>query len=91
MRIFFIGSKRFEVKGGDHMPDQETEIALLKQEVNFLKQEVSSIKTDVAQKFDRLEKKLDEALAGRPTWAVALVISGLLTVTTGLVVYVFAK
>lgn len=69
------------------MGEQETEVALLKQEVNFLKSEVSDIKDDVREKFDRLEKKLDEALTGRPTWALTLIISLLLTITTSLTVY----
>ncbi len=70
------------------MEEYNTEIALLKQEVNFLKSEVNDIKNDVREKFDRLEKKLDEALTGRPTWALTLVISLLLTVTTSLTVYI---
>lgn len=80
-------------KGGEphrkrcNVGDQETELALLKQEVNFLKIEVSTIKKDVSQKFDRLEVKLDEALAGRPTWAVTLVITALCTIVTGLAVF----
>ena len=44
----------------------------------------------MGKKFDRLEAKLDlvlQAARGRPTWAVALAISGLMTVVTGLIVY----
>jgi hypothetical protein len=69
------------------MGEQETELALLKQEVNFLKTQVNAIQTDVREKFDRLEKKLDEALVGRPTWAVTMAISSLLTIVTGLSVF----
>lgn len=66
--------------------DQETEVALLKQEINFLKSEVTSIKEDVKTKFDRLEKKLDEALKGRPTWAITIIITILTTTSAGLAV-----
>jgi hypothetical protein len=66
--------------------DTETKLALLEQEVGFLKIEVESVKEDVRNKFDRLEKKLDEALKGRPTWAVTLIITLLSTICTGLVV-----
>ena len=45
---------------------------------------------DVGKKFDRLEAKLDQVLQaarGRPTWLIALTISGLMTIATGLIVY----
>lgn len=71
--------------------DHETELALVKQEVTFLKGEIATIKADVKEKFDRIEKKLDEALAGKPTWSTALIISGLMTVCTGLGVFILTK
>lgn len=66
--------------------DQETKVALLEQEIDFLKKEVNGIKDDLKTKFERLEQKLDEALKGRPTWAVTLIITMLSTITTGLAV-----
>lgn len=71
--------------------DQETEVALLKQEIGFLKTEVNSIKEDVKTKFDRLEQKLDQALKGRPTWAVTIIITVLTTTSAGLVVAFLAR
>lgn len=71
--------------------DQETKVALLEQEVNFLKSEVSTIKADIRDKFDRIEKKLDDAIRGRPSWATAIIMSGLLTICTGLIVYIVSR
>lgn len=71
--------------------DQDTELALVKQEVVFLKSEISCIKADVKEKFDRIEKKLDEALSGKPTWAMAILLGGLMTICTGLAVFILTK
>lgn len=78
-------------KEGASVVDQETELALVKQEIGFLKGEIASIKADVKEKFDRIEKKLDEALKGRPTWFVFILLSGLMTICTGLAVYILTK
>ena len=74
------------------MSEQEvTDIAVLKEQVTSLKDRICTLEKDVQSKFDRLEAKLDLALkaiqSGRPTWAVALLIAGLMTVCTGLIVY----
>ena len=66
---------------------EDIELALVKQEVNFLKSEIVSVKADVKEKFDRIERKLDEALKGRPTWSITLILGGLMTLCTGLAVY----
>ena len=71
--------------------NDDTELALVKQEVNFLKTEITSIKADVKEKFDRIEKKLDEALKGRPTWTITLTLGGLMTICTGLAVFILTK
>ena len=73
--------------GGKCMGEQETAIAVLQEQVSALRDRLGSLELDVQQKFDRLEKKLDEALRGRPSWAVTIVVSSLLTVSTGLVVF----
>lgn len=73
------------------MGDQDTAIAVLQEQVSSLRDRLGSLETDVQQKFDRLEKKLDDALKGRPTWAMAILLSGLLTVSTGLIVYLVIK
>jgi len=71
--------------------DQDTAVAVLQEKVKFLEGQLSAVQCDVRDKFDRLEVKLDLALkaiqSGRPTWAVALLIAGLMTVCTGLIVY----
>ena len=69
------------------MGEQETAIAVLQEQVSALRDRLGSLELDVQQKFDRLEKKLDEALRGRPSWAVTIVVSSLLTVSTGLTVF----
>lgn len=66
--------------------EQDTAIAVLQEQVASLKDRVTSIEIDVQQKFDRLEAKLDEALKGRPTWAVTIIITTLATICTGLAV-----
>lgn len=71
--------------------DQDTKVALLEQEINFLKTEVATIKTDVRDKFDRIEKKLDDAIRGRPTWTMTMLLSSLMTICTGLTVFVLTK
>lgn len=73
------------------MADLKTRIAVLETKGEAAEARLNSLEMDVGKKFDRLEAKLDEVLQaarGRPTWAVALTISGLMTVVTGLVVYV---
>ena len=73
------------------MGEQETAIAVLQEKVKFLEGQLNAIQIDVRDKFDRLEAKLDMALkaiqSGRPTWAVAITLAGLMTVCTGLIVY----
>ena len=73
------------------MGEQDTELALVRQEVSFLKSEIATIKTDVKEKFDRIEQKLDEALKGRPTWSITLLLGGLMTICTGLSVFILTK
>lgn len=74
------------------MSEQEiTDIAVLKEQVSSLKDRLGTLEKDVQSKFDRIEKKLDEAIKGRPTWAIFILLSGLLTVATGLVVYILTK
>lgn len=69
------------------MSEQETAIAVLQEQIRSLYHRLGCLEVDVQQKFDRLEKKLDDALKGRPSWAVTIVVSSLLTISTGLIVY----
>lgn len=69
------------------MGEQETAIAVLQEQVSALRDRLGSLELDVQQKFDRLEKKLDDALTGRPTWAMTIILSSLLTISTGLIVF----
>ncbi|AFM40349.1 hypothetical protein Desaci_1323 [Desulfosporosinus acidiphilus SJ4] len=74
--------------------DLNTRVAVL--ETKNLAQEarLNSLEIDVGKKFDRLEAKLDQVLQasrGRPTWIVALAISGLMTIVTGLIVYLVTR
>ena len=71
--------------------DQDTAVAVLVEQVTSLKSRLVALEKDVQSKFDRIEGKLDEALnavrSGRPTWAVTMLITGLMTLCTGLAVY----
>ncbi|TGE33310.1 hypothetical protein [Desulfosporosinus sp. Sb-LF] len=71
--------------------DLTTRVAVLETKNEAQECRLNSLEVDVGKKFDRLELKLDqflEAARGRPSWMVALVISGLLTVVTGLIIYI---
>jgi hypothetical protein len=70
--------------------DLKTRVAVLETKDEAQEVRLNSLEIDVGKKFDRLEAKLDQVLQtvrGRPTWAVALIISGLMTVVTGLITY----
>ena len=77
------------------MPEQDiadlkTRVAVLETKGEAAEVRLNSLEIDVGKKFDRLEAKLDQVLQaarGRPTWTVALTISGLLTIVSGLIVY----
>jgi len=78
------------------LPEQEiadlkTRVAVLETKNEAAEIRLNSLEIDVGKKFDRLEAKLDQLLRaaqGRPTWTIALTISGLMTIVTGLIVYV---
>ncbi len=73
------------------MSADETAIAVLQEKVKSLELQLCTVQGDIKDKFDRLEVKLDLALkaiqSGRPTWAISMFIAGLMTVCTGLIVY----
>ena len=76
--------------GEQEVADLKTRIAVLETKDDAQECRLNSLEVDVGKKFDRLEAKLDEVLRaaqGRPTWVVALAISGLMTIVTGLIVY----
>ncbi len=68
----------------------KTRIAVLETKEEASEARLNSLEIDVGKKIDRLEAKLDQVLQasqGRPTWTVALTITGLMTVVTGLIVF----
>ena len=71
--------------------DQDITVAVLVEQVTSLKGRLGALETDVQTKFDRIETKLDEAIKGRPTWAVAIMLGGLMTICTGLSVFILTK
>ena len=75
--------------------EQDTAVAVLVEQVTSLKSRLETLEKDVQTKFNRIETKLDEALdavrSGRPTWAVAMLIAGLMTICTGLVMFIITK
>ena len=73
-----------------NIADLKTRVAVLETKGEATEVRLNSLEIDVGKKFDRLEAKLDQVLQaarGRPTWTVALIISGLMTIVTGLIVY----
>ena len=81
----------------DHLGEQEelnTRVAVLETKNEAQECRLNSLEADVGKKFDRLEAKLDqvlEAARSRPSWLVALTISGLLTIATGLIIYLVTQ
>jgi len=73
------------------MSEQDTAVAVLHEQVSSLRSRLDALEKDVQSKFDRIEMKLDEAIKGRPTWAMAILLGGLMTVCTGLTVFILTK
>ena len=79
------------------MGEQEeltTRVAVLETKNEAQECRLNSLEIDVGKKFDRLEAKLDQVLKvarSRPSWLVALTISGLLTIATGLIIYLVTR
>ena len=75
--------------------EQDTAVAVLTEQVTSLRGRLGALEKDVQAKFDRIETKLDEALdavrSGRPTWAVAMLIAGLMTASSGMAVFIITK
>ncbi|WP_407308116.1 hypothetical protein [Desulfosporosinus sp. SB140] len=74
--------------------DLKTRVAVLETKNEAAEVRLNSLEIDVGKKFDRLEAKLDQLLRaaqGRPTWTVSLTVSVLLTIVTGLIVYVVTQ
>ena len=74
--------------------DIKTRVAVLETKNDAQECRLNSLELDVGKKFDRLEAKLDEVLKAarsRPSWVVSLTISGLLTVTTGLLIFLATR
>jgi len=74
--------------------DLKTRVAVLETKNDAQECRLNSLELDVGKKFDRLEAKLDEVLKAarsRPSWVVSLTISGLLTVATGLLIFLATK
>jgi hypothetical protein len=74
-----------------------TAIAVLKTEMNIIKDQQSSFESEMNRrmdgldpKFEKLFAKLDDIALGRPTWAVALIIGGLFSLSVGLIVFVMS-
>ena len=68
--------------------EQDTVVAVLVEQVASLKGRLEALEKDMQSKFDRIEAKLDEAIKGRPTWTITIMLSGLLTISTGLTVFI---
>ena len=73
------------------MSDLKTRIAVLETKDKVEQARLSALEIEVGKKFDRFEAKLDQVLVDahrRPSWMVSILISGLMTIVTGLTAYV---
>ena len=71
--------------------EQDTAVAVLVEQVTSLRGRLESLEKDVQTKFNRIETKLDEAIKGRPTWAMVFLLTGLMTVCSGMAVFILTK
>jgi hypothetical protein len=74
--------------------DITTRVAVLETKNEAQECRLNTLEADVGKKFDRFESKLDQFLEtarSRPTWMVALLISGLMTIATGLIIYLVTR
>lgn len=71
--------------------EQDTAIAVLVEQITSLRGRLDALEKDVQLKFDRIERKLDEAITGRPTWAMVLLLTGLMTACSGMAVFILTR
>jgi len=72
-----------------------TAIAVLQTEVTILKNQQITFEAEMNRKLDSLNPQFEKVFAklealseGRPTWSVALILGGLVSICVGLSVYV---
>lgn len=68
----------------------KTRVAVLETKNEAAEVRLNTLEIDMGKKFDRLEAKLDQLLRAaqsRPSWTLALTMSGLMTIVAGLIVY----
>lgn len=68
----------------------ETEVRLMKESHMLFEIEMNKRLDSFTPLFDKLFEKMDEVIAGRPTWAVTYLLGGLFSLCTGLVVFVLS-
>lgn len=68
--------------------EQDTAVAVLVEQVTSLRGRLEALEKEVESKFTRIETKLDEAIKGRPTWAMVFLLTGLMTVCSGMTVFI---
>jgi len=71
--------------------DLRIRIAVLETKDKVDQTRLNALEIEVGKKFDRFEAKLDQVLGsanGRPTWTISLLITGLVTIVTGLTAFV---
>ena len=73
------------------MGEEDVRVAILEEKVKYLEGIVTGIQLDIREKFDRVEKKLDDALRGKISWIMSLLLTALCTTTTSLIVYITTR
>ena len=69
----------------------QTEMTVLKNQQVSLENNINRKVDELTPKFEKIFEKLDEVAQGRPTWTVAIVITTLFSVCSGMIVFIISK
>lgn len=81
-------------KRGAILGEETTAVAVLNEQVISLRARVDAMEISIDSKFGKIEDKLDEAIkgaSGRPSWGVVMALTGLMTLCTGLTVFILTR
>lgn len=68
---------------------QRAEFAVLKNQVEDLVAWRGKFTDDLLKRFDKIEERITTLIAGRPSWAVTVILTVLTSSTVGLLVGIF--
>ena len=64
--------------------EQQKLLTIVAEQVRELQEWRKEFLSNLLQRIDRLEEKVNAALAGRPSWAVTILLAGLSSLCVGL-------